>query len=108
MQDNYSLKTTNATIAANYIIVHTNKYTLTKNIDICQPKKFQLEHLLRIHFFRSRLFHGLPNSLMVGQYQPLHFGHDCFQVEYGAYLCFLVFFCLILMLIEADYYNFYF
>ena len=91
MQDNYSLKTTNAKIAANYIIMHTNKYTLTKIIEVYMSTKKIPAQSLDSHSFLSRLFHGLPNSLMVGQYQPLHFGHDCFQVECGAYLCFSVF-----------------
>ena len=34
MQDNYSLKTTKAKIDANFIIMHTNKYTLTKVIEV--------------------------------------------------------------------------
>ena len=68
MQDNYSLKTTNAKIAANYIIMHTNKYTLTKIIEVYMSTKKIPAQALDSHSFLSRLFHGLPNSLMVGQH----------------------------------------
>ena len=83
MQDNYSLKTTNAKIAANYIIMHTNKYTLTKIIEVYMSTKKIPAQALDSHSFLSRLFHGLPNSLMVGQYQPLHFVHDFFKLNVG-------------------------
>ena len=51
MQDNYSLKTTNAKIAANYITMHTNKYTLTKIIEVYMSTKKIPAQALDLHSF---------------------------------------------------------